>query len=96
MQLRFELGRVRLSSICSKCLNKKDIGSDWICCSDCFEFFIIEVKSKFGYCQMDVYLSVQLKFWGENLYLLVVWNMLYLWIFSSIFLFLYYIKLCFV
>lgn len=54
-------GRARLSSTCSKCPNKKDIGSDWICCSDCSEPFITEAKSKFGYCQTDAYLSVQPK-----------------------------------
>lgn len=53
--------KARLSGKCHICPNRKDVGNEWICCSDCSEPAITDVKSKTGYCQTDAYLSFQPK-----------------------------------
>jgi hypothetical protein len=70
--------KARLSGKCHICPNRKDVGNEWICCSDCSEPAITDVKSKTGYCQTDAYLSFQPKPRGESNY--IVESHLLLWI----------------
>ncbi|KAG0555269.1 hypothetical protein KC19_12G157400 [Ceratodon purpureus] len=53
--------KARLSKTCSRCPSRKDVGNEWVCCSDCSEPAITDGKSKTGYCQTDAYLTFQPK-----------------------------------
>ncbi|XP_039123927.1 thrombospondin type-1 domain-containing protein 4-like [Dioscorea cayenensis subsp. rotundata] len=53
--------RPRATDRCSSCDNKIDFGDEYICCTDCSEPYLIDNKSKLGYCKTGAELAMQLK-----------------------------------